>query len=145
VDVVLPFVPDQSEAEVRKVFDNVVPVRQLNGNACEVADRLFFETVVRLHRAGEGAAYTGLKAAGLSTRPVIPLAERAVETGSAESVINFLVEVLRNQVEQRLARVGALAQATLGAGCPPLRGGQARLRGVLLITCFRRWIRRTEA
>jgi Family of unknown function (DUF6448) len=38
---------------VRKVFDNVLRVRQLNGNARDVADQLFFETVVRLHRAGE--------------------------------------------------------------------------------------------
>jgi Family of unknown function (DUF6448) len=111
VDVVLPFVPEQSEAEVQRVFDNVLAVRQLDGDAQEVADRLFFETVVRLHRAGEGAPYTGLKAAGLSTGPVIPLAERAVETGSPEPLINFLLEMLRNQVEQRLERVGALAEA----------------------------------
>ena len=46
-----------------------------------LADRAFLETAVRLHRAGEGAAYTGLKPAGLDYGPVIPAAEHAVATG----------------------------------------------------------------
>jgi hypothetical protein len=45
----------------------------------EVADRHFFETVVRLHRAGEGAPYTGLKPAGLDVGPVIPVAEHGLQ------------------------------------------------------------------
>jgi hypothetical protein len=52
--------------------------------------------VGRVHRAGEGASYTGLKPAGLSTGPVIPLAERAVETGSPEPVATFLTGVLHD-------------------------------------------------
>jgi hypothetical protein len=90
VDLVLPFVPEQGEAEVRGVFQSALRVRELNDDAREVADRLFFETVVRLHRAGEGAPYTGLKPAGQSFGPVIPLAEISVETGSAEPVVDFL-------------------------------------------------------
>ena len=89
VDMVLPFVHADGEAEVRAVFDTVMPVRALSSAAREVADRLFFETVVRIHRAGEGAPYTGLKPAGLSVGPVIPLAERAVETGSPDEVAAF--------------------------------------------------------
>jgi hypothetical protein len=86
VDVVLPFVPEQGEAAVKDVFQRTLRVRALDDEAREVADRLFFETVVRVHRAGEGAPYTGLKPAGLSFGPVIPLAETAVETGTAEPV-----------------------------------------------------------
>jgi Family of unknown function (DUF6448) len=72
VDVVLPFVPEQGEAEVKDVFQSTLQGRQLDDETREVADRLFFETVVRVHRAGEGAPYTGLKPAGLSFGPVIP-------------------------------------------------------------------------
>jgi hypothetical protein len=108
VDLVLPFVHADGEAEVRAVFDTVMPVRGLSSAAREVADRLFFETVVRIHRAGEGAPYTGLKPAGLSVGPVIPLAERAVETGSPDEVASFLTGVLRDEVERRLKRVHAL-------------------------------------
>lgn len=109
VDLILPFVPQYGEAEVRAVFDTVLGVRGLSEAAGEVADRLFFETVVRVHRAGEGAPYTGLKPAGLSEGPVIPLAERAIETGSPEPVAEFLTGVLHDQLKHRLEQVNGLA------------------------------------
>lgn len=52
VDLVLPFVLEESEAEGRAAFAHVLPMRGLSREAGEVADQLFFETVVRLHRAG---------------------------------------------------------------------------------------------
>lgn len=108
VDLVLPFVDASGEAEVRAMFDAVMPVRGLSPEAREVADRLFFETVVRIHRAGEGAPYTGLRPAGLSVGPVIPLAESAVETGSPDEVATFLTAVLRNELRRRLELVNTL-------------------------------------
>lgn len=55
VELVLPYVPEGAEAEVRAVFGQVRDARVLGGQARDVADRHFFETVVRLNRAGEGA------------------------------------------------------------------------------------------
>ena len=111
VALVLPFVRADGEAEVRRVFDSVLPVREFGPEAREVADRLFYETVVRIHRAGEGAPYTGLKPAGLSVGPVIPLAERAVNTGSPGEVVDFLASVLSAEVKHRLEHISALAVA----------------------------------
>jgi hypothetical protein len=70
------------EAEVTEVFEKVINARVQSSEAREVADRHFFETVIRIHRAGEGAPFTGLKPAGLGHGPVDPVAEKAVETGS---------------------------------------------------------------
>ena len=109
VDVVLPFVPEQGETEVKDVFQSTLRVREFGDEAREVADRLFFETVVRVHRAGEGAPYTGLKPAGLSFGPVIPLAETAVETGTTEAVSDFLSDELKGQLRRRLDEVNRLA------------------------------------
>lgn len=109
VTLVLPFVPEQGEAQVSAMFDAVLPVRGLNQDARQVADRLFFETVVRVHRVGEGAPYTGLKPAGLPQGPVIPLAERAVETGSPQPVAEFLTGVLHDELKHRLELVSTLA------------------------------------
>jgi hypothetical protein len=109
VDLVLPFVPVEGEDEVREMFDRVLPLRDLDPAAREVADLLFFETVVRVHRAGEGAPYTGLKPAGLSVGPVIPMAERAVEHGSSEQLANFLADALRWELATRLEAVRRLA------------------------------------
>jgi Family of unknown function (DUF6448) len=109
VDVVLPYVPAEGEEDVRAVFDAVLPIRGLSHAAREVGDRLFFETVVRVHRAGEGAAYTGLKPAGLDVGPVIPLAERAIAAGSPEPVARYLSGVLNDELKRRLEEVNTLA------------------------------------
>lgn len=109
VEIVLPFVPEQGEAEVRAVFAAVQPVRGLGEQAQAVADRHFFETVVRIHRRGEGAPYTGLKPAGTSVGPVIPMAEEAVATGSPERLTAYLASVLQDELRTRLGAVGALA------------------------------------
>jgi len=108
VHVVLPFVPADGEDEVRAAFDRAMPVRELGPQARETADLLFFETVVRIHRAGEGAPYTGLKPAGLSFGPVIPLAEEAIADNSLDRLAGFLTDVLRDELGQRLRTVQEL-------------------------------------
>jgi len=109
VELVLPFVPEEGEVEVRAIFDSVQSVRGLGDAAREIADRLFFETVVRVHRAGEGAPYTGLKPAGLDVGPVIPLAEKAIESGSAEALAEFMSRVLHDELKHRLEIVNTRA------------------------------------
>lgn len=105
VDLVLPFVYKPGEDEVRKAFAQVIQVRQADGALTrEVADRYFFETVVRIHRTGEGAPYTGLKPAGLSEGPVIPLAERAIETGVVDELVETLCDAVQSRVKQRFDR-----------------------------------------
>ena len=101
VDIVLAYVPKEAEKEVIRAFEKVVRVREGGAVAKEVADLYFFETVVRLHRAGEGAPYTGLKPAGLSVGPVIPVAEKAIESNSADALIDLLCEVVRKETAQR--------------------------------------------
>lgn len=53
----------KDEAETRDALQKSASVRKTGATGKE-ADRHFFETLVRVHRAGEGAAYTGLKPAG---------------------------------------------------------------------------------
>lgn len=108
VDLVLPFVPADGEDEVRAAFDRAIPVRELGPQARETADLLFFETVVRIHRAGEGAPYTGLKPAGLSFGPVIPLAEEAIDDNSVDRLGDYLTDVLRGELRHRLDAVHEL-------------------------------------
>ena len=105
VTLVLPYVHKNGEAEVMAAFEKVLPLRKQGAGAREVADLYFFETVVRVHRAGEGAPYTGLKPAGLDVGPVIPTAESAVETGSPDELLSMLTDTLRAEVHKRFDRV----------------------------------------
>lgn len=102
VDLVLPFVPADGEPEVTKAFEETMALRAQSPEAAAFADRWFFENVVRIHRAGEGAPYSGLKPAGLSVGPVIPVAERALETGSVDELIAVLHDIIAEQVKHRL-------------------------------------------
>lgn len=105
VKLVLPYVKANASADVKLAFDKVLRARKAGPDAREVADLYFYETVVRLHRAGEGAPYTGLKPAGLDVGPVIPVAEKAIEAGSPEELISLLTGILRQEVQHRFEQV----------------------------------------
>jgi hypothetical protein len=105
VDLVLPFVPAADEAEVAREFDAVTKARTEGPTSREVADRHFFETVVRLHRMGEGATYTGLKPAGLDVGPVIPVAEHAVESDAPLELLEVLSSAIRRELAGRFVHV----------------------------------------
>ncbi len=101
VNLVLPWVRKDDEAEIRLAFDHALAVRKLGPQAKSLADHHFFETLVRVHRAGEGAPYTGLRPAGRDLGPAIPAADRALEDGSVEKVASLLSEAVRQGVRKR--------------------------------------------
>jgi len=101
VNYVLIWVPKESEDELIAAFERTMKVRQRGGAAKDLADDWFFETAIRLHRAGEGAPYTGMKPAGLDEGPVVPRAERAIETGDATEAIDFIVDTVRDDLQHR--------------------------------------------
>lgn len=120
VELVLPFVHADGESELRSAFELTQRARSAGGDAQEVADRWFFETAVRIHRAGEGAAFTGLKPAGLDVGPIIPVAEHAIEIGDPTPLVEILVDALRGEVERRFdamtdARATAELEGTVAA------------------------------
>ena len=108
VNIILPWAAKEAENEVKKAFEKTVAARKLGNQAREIADLWFFETIVRLHREGEGAPYTGLKPAGLDEGPVVPRAEKAIEKGSAKEVTEFVSHVVEEELQKRLERAMSL-------------------------------------
>ena len=102
---VLIWVQEKDEPEIRSAFERTLAVRVLSPQARELADRFFFETVVRVHRAGEGEPFTGLKPAGRDLGPAIPAADKAIESGSADSVVKLLKAVMEERLRERFAEV----------------------------------------
>jgi hypothetical protein len=97
---VLIWVREGDEPEVRAAFEKTLTVRALSPQARELADRYFFETVVRVHRADEGAAYTGLKPADSDPGPAIRAADRALDEGSPEAVVSLLTKAMDDGVRR---------------------------------------------
>lgn len=101
INLILPWIPKEAEAETKMAFEKAMIVRKLGTEAKDLSEYWFFETVVRLHRAGEGAPYTGLKPAGLDEGPVVPRAEKAIEEGNYKYVVEFLSHVVEEEIQKR--------------------------------------------
>ena len=91
IDLVLIWITDDQEEELRESFRETINIRGTNEDVRNMADRYFFETLVRLHREAEGAPYTGLKPSGTDFGPAIPLSEKALDDGSLKEVRDLLL------------------------------------------------------
>lgn len=98
---VLIWIRPEDVGQIRRAFEQTSVVRKLGPQAQELADRYFFETLVRLHRAGEASPFTGLKPAGRDLGPAIPAADKALETGSDNALVEFLTARLGEGVHKR--------------------------------------------
>ena len=103
----LKWVDEHHEAELAAAFDLARRVRGLGDDARELADRYFLETLVRLHRAGEGEPFTGIKPSGVPIDDKVAAADRCVAERSL-TPLEALVSAdelpeLRERFEQVLA------------------------------------------
>jgi hypothetical protein len=103
VTPVLKWVRIDDEQLIRTAFQNTMEVRKLGGQAQKLADMYFFETLVRIHRAGEGASYTGLKP-GTEVDPAIALADKALESGSVDKLVGVLTDATSKGIRERFRR-----------------------------------------
>jgi hypothetical protein len=101
---VLAWVQAGDEGEIRTAFTSARAVRKGGKEARELADRWFFETVVRVHRAGEGAPFTGLKPAG-TPEPAVAGADRVVAGGDPRPLEELLVHAVREGLHAHVARL----------------------------------------
>ncbi len=119
VTPVLKWVPREREEEIRAAFRHALAVRGLGDDARSLADRYFFETLVRVHRAGEGEPYDGLKPAGADADPAVREADRALESGSPEALIRLIgarVEASLREGFRKAAETRAGAETSVDAG-----------------------------
>lgn len=107
VNRALIWVHAEDEPAIRQAFEKTLALRNLSGEARELADLWLFETLVRIHRAGEGAPYTGLKPAGRDLGPVIPAADKAIAEGSVERLLKLLPPATHDAVRVHFRRLMA--------------------------------------
>lgn len=94
---VLKWVKPQEEKSVRAAFQKALADRAKNP---EAAEHKFFETLVKIHRAGEGAPFTGLKAAG-DVEPAVAAADQALASSSAAALIKLIADDVAAGIQTR--------------------------------------------
>lgn len=101
---VLKWIRPSNEDEIKAVFKQALEVRTKGEQAKSLADNYFFETLVRIHRAGEGAPYTGLKPAG-TTDPAIVAADKAIDEGSVDKLAEHIASAAKEAVKVRFDKL----------------------------------------
>ena len=104
---VLVWVQSKDEAQIREAFARALDVHKFGGKAAELADTWFFETLVRVHRAGEGAAYTGLKPAG-SADEIVKKLDASLEKGDISELAGTIASHAEHSIHAKFEHVMAL-------------------------------------
>ena len=103
VTPLLKWVRPDDEKEIKAAFMKTLTVRKQGDEAKKLADKYFFETLVRIHRAGEGAPYTGLKP-GEAVDPAVALADKALQNGSFDKLVTVLTNAMAIGIRERFAK-----------------------------------------
>lgn len=101
INYALKWIPADGEAEMRDVFEKALKVRTLGSEAGELADRLFLETMVRIHRMAEGVGFTGIQPAGTQIDPVVKAADEAIAVGSDADLLPMAPQERRAELDKR--------------------------------------------
>jgi hypothetical protein len=105
----LKWIAPEDEAQIRDLFERVRTVRTESEEAKAIADRLFIETFIRLHRASEGAPYTGIKEAG-NIDPIYIELDKALETRRIDPLADKIASSVHEKIVERYRRAVELNQ-----------------------------------
>lgn len=100
---ILKWIKKDNEAEIKAAFAKAVAVRARGPEAKELADQYFLETLIRLHRAGEGAPYTGIKDEQVD--PIAAMADKAITEGSVDEMIKKISAHMAETVKEKFTKV----------------------------------------
>lgn len=110
VNIALKWVQPEGEAELRALFERATQVRAVGGDAAALAEQWFLENLVRIHRAGEGAGYDGIKPAGTAIPAPVRAADEALARGSIEPLRGLIDADRWPELQKRFDKAIALKQ-----------------------------------
>lgn len=100
---ILKWVKAKDEKAVKAAFNKALAAKGANA---EAAHTTFFATLVKIHRAGEGAPFTGLKPAG-AVEPAVAEADKALTSGSADALVKLVTDDITAGIKKRYDRAVA--------------------------------------
>jgi len=108
MNYILKWVQPQFETEIKEAFILTMKVRNLNSDARILADKYFFETLVRVHRSGEGVPFTGVKPSGTPVDEKILAADKSIESGTLSPLVSIVPKEFLPELEARYKKVMSL-------------------------------------
>jgi hypothetical protein len=108
INYALIWVKPAYEKEIKEAFQSTMKVRVLSPEAEKLADNYFFETLVRLHRTGEGVAYTGVKPAGTLIDKKILAADKSIAIVNLSPLNNLVPNFKLAELKKRFEKVMSL-------------------------------------
>lgn len=100
----LKWVKEKDEKPIRAAFAKALEAKGKKN--AEAAQASFFATLVKIHRAGEGAPFTGLKPAG-TLDPALAEADKALAGGSPDLLVKIVTDAVAGGVRERYERAAA--------------------------------------
>lgn len=110
VNIALKWVHQDQEEEVRDAFSRAVAVRELSPEAREVADRYFLDVLIRVHRAGEGAGFDGIKPTGAHVPPQVVAADEALSLGRIDPLRGLVEDERWDELVRRFDQAVTLKE-----------------------------------
>ena len=108
VNYVLKWVQPEDETEIKEAFSLVMKVRKSGADAQLLADKYFFETVVRLHRSGEGVPFTGVKPSGTPIDEKVLAADKSLEKGNLSPLKDLVPKEMLPELQERFNKAMSL-------------------------------------
>jgi hypothetical protein len=102
---VLMWVPEELENILKNILEKTCCERSIRKNMQNRTIDWYFETVNRLHSANDGALYSCLKHGRRDEIPIVPMMERAIETGNLEKILGFIPNTLLADMRERFHHV----------------------------------------
>jgi len=110
VTLVLKWIKPEAETEIKEIFVKTMAARKAGDAPREVTDLWFFENLVRIHRAGEGAPFTGLRQAGTEADPAVKEADEALTSGNVAPLAKAVSELVAHSIAVRFEKVQAASK-----------------------------------
>lgn len=110
INYILKWVAPENENELKDAFNLTMKVRNINSDTKELADKYFFETVVRLHRNGEGMSYTGIKPSGSHVDEKILAADRSIEINDLSPLRGMVPHEKEAELNKKFEKVMSLKE-----------------------------------
>lgn len=118
VGLVMKWVDAKHEKVITDLFEKTMKYKSGDEEVYNLLEKYFLETLVRVHREGEGEPYTGLKPAG-STKQIIQLTDTALADEDFEGLLlkfNGHVEKILKEKYEKVAQLEKVKDQSVQKG-----------------------------